>query len=127
MQTHNNKTKQQQDENMTDIDKTLEERGTNYGEFCDHAKISQGMKAAMHESNNWFLLSDDKKEALEMVAHKIGRILNGNPEFHDSWRDIIGYVRLIEKDLERPDKTEEALNRSRQALRGSEILAGVNI
>ena len=133
MQTHNNKTKQQRDEKMTDIDKTLEERGNNYGEFSDHARVSQGMKAAMHESNNWFLLSDDKKEALEMVVHKIGRILNGDPGFHDSWHDIIGYVRLIERDLEQPGKvvpesTTEALARqSRTALRGSEIMAGVNL
>ena len=40
------------------------------------------------------------KESLEMVAHKIGRILNGDPFYHDSWHDCIGYLRLIEKRLE---------------------------
>jgi hypothetical protein len=35
------------------------------------------------------------REALEMVAHKIGRILNGDPKYHDSWHDIIGYTKLV--------------------------------
>ena len=42
---------------------------------------------------------DEMKEALEMLAHKTGRILNGDPYFHDSWHDIIGYTRLVEKRL----------------------------
>ena len=29
-----------------------------------------------------------------MIVHKIGRILNGDPEFHDSWHDIVGYAQL---------------------------------
>ena len=54
----------------------------------------------MVDSPNWAALSDDKKEALEMVAHKIGRILNGDPEYHDSWHDIIGYTKLVADTLE---------------------------
>jgi hypothetical protein len=34
-----------------------------------------------------------------MVAHKIGRIINGDPQYIDSWTDIIGYTRLVEKRL----------------------------
>ncbi len=81
------------------IDNTLEERGQRYGDFKSHADITQGIKAVMQDGVQWRNLSDDKKEALEMIAHKIGRILNGDPNFHDSWHDIIGYARLIEKDL----------------------------
>lgn len=84
---------------MSEVDKTLQERGTRYGEFNEHARITQGIKRAMHDSQNWEKLSDDKKEALEMVAHKIGRILNGDPDYHDSWHDIIGYTRLVEQHL----------------------------
>ena len=85
---------------MANIDKTLEQRGNRYGEFNEHARITQNLKKAMHDSPNWEGLSDDKKEALEMVQHKIGRILNGDPEYHDSWYDIIGYVKLVEGTLE---------------------------
>jgi hypothetical protein len=31
--------------------------------------------------------------------HKVARILNGDPDYADSWRDIIGYARLVEKRL----------------------------
>lgn len=84
---------------MTDIDKTLAERGTRYGEFAEHAFITQSIKLAMTKSRNWDSLSPDKKEALEMVAHKIGRILNGDPNYHDSWHDIIGYTKLVADKL----------------------------
>lgn len=80
---------------MTDIDQTLQERGTRYGEFPEHARITQNIKRAMIDSPNWKTLADDQKEALEMLAHKAGRILNGDPNYHDSWHDIIGYTKLV--------------------------------
>lgn len=81
------------------IDDTLKERGNRYGEFKEHARITQNIKRSMADSPNWETLSDDKKECLEMIAHKLGRILNGDPEYDDSWHDIIGYTRLVEKEL----------------------------
>lgn len=81
------------------IDATLEERGSRYGQFADHARITQNLKRAMADSRNWETLSDPQKEALEMVVHKIGRILNGDPDYVDSWTDVIGYTRLVEKQL----------------------------
>ena len=86
---------------MSNIDSTLNERGTRYGDFEDHAFITQDLKAVMQETPNWDLLKADQKEALEMTAHKIGRILNGDPNYIDSWHDIIGYIRLVEQRLER--------------------------
>ena len=47
------------------------------------------------ETPNWSKLAPDQRESLEMVAHKIGRILNGDPDYHDSWRDIVGYAKLV--------------------------------
>lgn len=79
----------------SNIDQTLAERGQRYGEFDEHARITQNIKRAMIDSPNWTKLSDDKKEALDMVAHKIGRILNGDPEYHDSWHDLVGYAKLV--------------------------------
>jgi len=37
----------------------------------------------------------DQDEALDMIAHKIGRIVNGDPDYEDSWRDIAGYATLV--------------------------------
>lgn len=82
-----------------DINDTLTQRSKNYGEFAEHARITQNIKRAFISSPNWARLSDDKKEALDMLAHKLGRILNGDSEFHDSWHDAIGYLTLVEKTL----------------------------
>lgn len=84
---------------MNTIDKTLEERGKRYGAFTGHAEVTQSIKDAMVQSRNWETLEDDMKEALEMVAHKIGRIVNGDPSYIDSWTDIVGYARLVEQRL----------------------------
>lgn len=82
------------------IEATLEQRGRQYGIFREHARVTQAIKAAMVDSPNWETLDVDMAEALEMVAHKIGRILNGDPTYHDSWHDIIGYTKLIADRLE---------------------------
>ena len=82
------------------VDNTLKERGSRYGEFREHARITQNIKAAMADRTNFSTLSLDKREALEMIAHKMGRILNGDPEYADSWHDITGYATLIEQTLE---------------------------
>jgi len=77
-----------------DIDRTLVERGNRYGSYAEHARITQAIKAAMADSPNWATLAPDQRETLEMIAHKAGRILNGDPKYHDSWHDIVGYAKL---------------------------------
>lgn len=83
----------------TNVESTLAERGARYGEFPAHASIAQSLKRVMRFSPKWESLNDDQQEALEMVAHKIGRILNGDPNYADSWHDIAGYVTLVEQRL----------------------------
>ena len=83
-----------------EISATLQERGNRYGTFSGHAEVSQAIKKAMATGRNWDKLSADKREALEMVAHKVARILNGDPEYHDSWHDIIGYTKLVADALD---------------------------
>jgi hypothetical protein len=85
---------------QSDISETLRERGSRYGSFADHARVTQAIKAAMAASPNWTTLADDMREALEMNAHKVGRILCGDPDYHDSWHDIIGYTKLIADRLD---------------------------
>jgi hypothetical protein len=81
------------------IDATLKERGSRYGQFRGHAAITQNLKEDMRHSKNWGTLNTDMKESLDMIQHKIGRILNGDPNYKDSWTDIIGYARLVEQNL----------------------------
>ena len=85
---------------MSDLDKTLAVRGAVYGRFVDQAEISQSLKRVMRAAPGWQELPDDMREALEMVAHKVARILNGNPESIDQWHDIAGYSPLVGKRLQ---------------------------
>lgn len=73
----------------------LSERGRRYGKFVDHAAITQHLKRVMRHHHGWINLASDQEEALEMIAHKIGRIINGDPGYVDSWDDIAGYARLV--------------------------------
>jgi len=94
---------------MTKIDSTLDERGKKYGEFKDHAALSQQFKLAMQSAGqHWYRLDDDMREALEMIQHKIARIINGDPTHIDSWHDIQGYARLIEHRLIREKEDRKA-------------------
>lgn len=81
------------------IDTTLAERGFRYGVFGEHARITQSIKNAITSGGSWAGMSDDKKEALEMIAHKMGRIVNGDASYHDNWHDIIGYAKLVADTL----------------------------
>lgn len=92
---------------MDDIGKTLEERGKRYGDFLTHAMITQDIKRAMNQGH-WPDLSDDQRECLEMLAHKIGRILNGDPNYHDSWHDMVGYARLVADRLAEDQQLDAA-------------------
>jgi len=61
------------------IDAVLTDRGTNYGKFKDHARLSQQLKLVMKSGASWDKLTPDMQESLEMIVHKIARIINGRP------------------------------------------------
>lgn len=84
------------------IDETLNERGTRYGEFAGHSQVSQRLKqmARFELSYRDKRLAEDQLEALEMIFHKIARIINGDPDYADSWIDIAGYATLVANRLE---------------------------
>ena len=82
------------------VDSTLEQRGNRYGAFKYHAGISQDLKAVMHGTENWGMLPPSMRESLDMIVHKIARILNGDPFYADSWHDIAGYATLVDKELQ---------------------------
>lgn len=81
------------------IEKTLKQRGSIYGAFADNAETSQILKQTMRQAKNWDDLSYAQQEALEMVQHKISRLLNGNPNYQDNVVDILGYTELMFKDM----------------------------
>jgi hypothetical protein len=81
------------------IQQVLSERQTTHGDFADHAQTTQLLKTVMHSQPGWSKLSAMQRESLDMIVHKIGRVLSGNPNHADHWVDIQGYARLIEERL----------------------------
>ena len=84
---------------MSNVEKTLEERGSRYGEFAKHATISQELKDIVYKYLDPEKNENIHAEALDMIMHKVARILNGDPNYIDSWHDIAGYATLVVKHL----------------------------
>lgn len=80
-------------------ERLITERGSRYGKFKDGATIMQELKDVMREVDGWHNLMPSQREALDMIQHKVGRILNGDPTYDDSWKDIAGYATLIVNEL----------------------------
>lgn len=89
---------------MAEIDETLVERGNRYGNYLDQTTIIKNIETAIHESGNagiaWLDMESDQKDALYMIIVKMSRILNGDPDYADNWRDIAGYATLVAERLE---------------------------
>ena len=87
---------------MSDITVLLEERGKRYGKFLGHAEVSQGLKSVISKElrKRKKTLAPDQMEALSMICHKIGRIINGDADYDDSWADIAGYAQLVADRLQ---------------------------
>lgn len=82
-----------------DVNALIAERGSRYGKFADGAEIMRDLKHVMHNVDGWNNLTASQKEALDMIQHKIGRILNGDPTYDDNWKDIAGYATLVAEEL----------------------------
>ena len=87
---------------MSDIHETLNERQKTHGDYCDHAGATQRIKDVIRSGPSYDQLDPHERETLDMIAHKIGRIVSGNPHFHDHWHDIAGYATLSADRQARP-------------------------
>jgi transposase len=89
-------------EKIRDITNTLDERGRRYGLFVGQAEASQELKAVMYRilTDRNTPMAPDQREAMEMICHKMARIMNGDPNYSDSWHDIAGYAKLVADRLE---------------------------
>ena len=83
------------------VNKTLQERGNQYGKFVNQASAAQAFKNQLRHQLRIRskTLDPDMMESLEMIMHKIARIINGNEKHTDSWHDIAGYAKLVEDRL----------------------------
>ena len=86
----------------------LEERHKTHGSFEDHARITQRFKGIMNDElgrrfeRNQPILNPEQMEALDMILHKIGRIIAGDPSYEDHWTDIAGYAQIAKGQRHEP-------------------------
>jgi DNA-binding MarR family transcriptional regulator len=82
---------------MPEVDATLDARAVDYGKFIEGAEVMQMLKRIVLNAlnNRDKVLAHDQAESLDMIIHKIGRIINGNPDVVDHWLDIAGYAQLV--------------------------------
>ena len=78
----------------------INERAKTHGDYKTTSAWSQSLKDMFRSSGNWTNLNDGQREALEMIAVKLARLLNGNPQFPDHWDDIAGYGKLGATSIE---------------------------
>ena len=84
---------------MAKLGQTLDERGKRYGNYLHQTEISFGIKKEMH-GEAFEKMEVDQQDALDMIAVKISRILNGDPDYSDNWHDIAGYATLVADRLD---------------------------
>ena len=85
-----------------EVDATLDARAVDYGKFIEGAEVMQMLKRVVQNAlnNRDKVLAHDQAESIDMIIHKIGRIVNGNPDVVDHWLDIAGYAKLVADRLE---------------------------
>ena len=84
------------------VNTILQERALQYGTFVSLAKTAQEFKSVLYRelgSRNK-RLADDQSEALDMIIHKIARVINGDANHVDTWNDIAGYATLVAERLQ---------------------------
>lgn len=84
------------------VDAILDQRHQTYGKFIQLAEIAVELREVitLHLSLRQKTLAPDQEEALMLISSKIARIINGDSDHIDSWRDIAGYATLVADRLD---------------------------
>ena len=80
--------------NETELDKTLKERGADYGDYKEVSKVTFDLFKIIENASGFKNFSDDDKLSFFMVFNKIARCVCGRIKY-DSLLDIQGYIELI--------------------------------
>lgn len=84
---------------LRDMNVTLDERQSTYGDYRITAEITQDLISVLH-SHGYENMPNTHKDAMQMIVRKMARIINGDHNHADSWHDISGYARLVENSIE---------------------------
>jgi hypothetical protein len=83
-----------------DLSQLIAQRQNTHGDFRKVSRMSQALGAVMTNGVNWDSMPDHFREGLEMIQHKIARILSGDPNFAEHWLDIAGYATRVQTIIE---------------------------
>lgn len=106
---------------MKNVDDTLTDRGQHYGDFARTFDVIQQIKAALKDGAGWAEMPAERREALEMIAVKMGRLVSGDSGHADSWHDIAGYARLVEQSVLEKASPLEAIRIPLQIVLNNEV------
>lgn len=84
-------------------DDFLNDRIKTHGNFSHVAHTYQRLKTAVAGSEYFSTMDATQKTALEMILYKVSRVVNGNPNEPDHWKDIAGYANLVISHLKEPN------------------------
>lgn len=81
----------------------INERQKTHGDWRVTARLTRALKTALESQDvdRVINLSVEHREALEMILAKIARIVSGDQDHADHWRDIAGYALLAIGEGER--------------------------
>ena len=79
-------------------EQTIEARKTTHGDYAESADLAQKLKKLVREDGKHWQRSPAQNEALDMILFKVARIVCGNPNHMDHWRDIAGYGWLVMRE-----------------------------
>lgn len=82
------------------VDKLLDDRGSRYGNYMQVATVTEALWCNLAAALAGKEVAPDQADALRMICTKLARIVNGNPDYPDSWRDVAGYATLVAERLE---------------------------
>lgn len=82
---------------MSEVKKVLEERGNRYGDFTDVARTTIEVQREIIYKGH--ITKEYQIAAIQMIASKLARIANGDPDYADNWIDIAGYAQLVVDEL----------------------------
>lgn len=82
---------------MKYTNETLNEREKTHGDWKDTAATYVRLRSALASPET--RMEPMQVAALDMIAMKLARVVHGNPDEPDHWRDIAGYAELIASRL----------------------------
>ena len=85
---------------MRKTETILKERQKQHGSFKTHAEAEVGLQRVVQEAGLYYSQATAVQDiGLQMILHKVARIISGGLNHSDSWEDIAGYATLVAKDM----------------------------